>query len=208
MAAADGRGRSCSGRRGPAPPSLRRLLAERSGLHMSSASVSALLTRQPAQVKLETLAALCTALQCTPGGLIEVDTTPVTQASAGQGRAQGRPGTVTAAAVSRYPLGADCGAPVKFRDRDRCHVCHRKAALAALKRSCPRCGRVRHLRPAGICAICDLPPSRLAGRRRPSAAVNADSSAATRDMACATAVSSPTRTGPSITAPRWQPGYQ
>ena len=58
---------------------LRRLLAERAGLHLSSASVSALLTRQPAQVKLETLAALCTALQCTPGDLIEVDTTPVPQ---------------------------------------------------------------------------------------------------------------------------------
>jgi site-specific recombinase XerD/DNA-binding Xre family transcriptional regulator len=58
---------------------LRRLLAERAGLHLSAASVSALLTRQPAQVKLETLAALCTALQCTPGDLIEVDTTPVPQ---------------------------------------------------------------------------------------------------------------------------------
>jgi putative transcriptional regulator len=58
---------------------LRRLLAERAGLDLSSASVSALLTRQPAQVKLETLAALCTALQCTPGDLIEVDTTPVSR---------------------------------------------------------------------------------------------------------------------------------
>ena len=56
---------------------LRRLLAERAGLHLSSASVAALLTRQPAQVKLETLAALCTALECTPNDLIEVDTTPV-----------------------------------------------------------------------------------------------------------------------------------
>jgi putative transcriptional regulator len=57
---------------------LRRLLAERGGLHLSSASVSALLTRQPNQVKLDTLAALCTALDCTPNDLIEVDTTPVT----------------------------------------------------------------------------------------------------------------------------------
>ena len=56
---------------------LRRLLAERGGLHLSSASVSALLTRQPSQVKLDTLAALCTALDCTPNDLIEVDTTPV-----------------------------------------------------------------------------------------------------------------------------------
>lgn len=55
---------------------LRRLLAERAGLEISSASVSALLTRQPAQLKLSTLAALCTALGCTPNDLIEVDTTP------------------------------------------------------------------------------------------------------------------------------------
>ena len=59
---------------------LRRLLAERAGLHLSSASVSALFTKQPSQVKLETLAALCTALDCTPNDLIEVDTTPVTAA--------------------------------------------------------------------------------------------------------------------------------
>ena len=48
---------------------LRRLLAERAGLQLSSASVSALLTRQPAQVKLDTLLALCTALECTPNDL-------------------------------------------------------------------------------------------------------------------------------------------
>jgi putative transcriptional regulator len=60
---------------------LRRLLAERSGLHLSAASVSALLTKQPAQVKLDTLAALCTALQCTPNDLFEVDTTPVAPAA-------------------------------------------------------------------------------------------------------------------------------
>lgn len=56
---------------------LRRLLAERAGLSISAASVSALLTRDPTQVKLSTLAALCTALECTPNDLIEVDTTPV-----------------------------------------------------------------------------------------------------------------------------------
>ena len=44
---------------------------------LSSASVSALFTKQPAQVKLETLLALCTALECTPNDLFEVDTTPV-----------------------------------------------------------------------------------------------------------------------------------
>ncbi len=57
---------------------LRRLLAERAGLHLSAASVSALMTKEPSQVKLETLAALCTALQCTPNDLLDVDTTVVT----------------------------------------------------------------------------------------------------------------------------------
>ena len=56
---------------------LRRLLADRAGLELSSASVSALFARQPAQVKLSTLAALCTALDCTPDDLFEVDTAPV-----------------------------------------------------------------------------------------------------------------------------------
>ncbi|MGI9157337.1 MAG: helix-turn-helix domain-containing protein [Marmoricola sp.] len=59
---------------------LRRLLAERAGLSLSAASVSALFSKQPSQVKLETLAALCTALECTPNDLIEVDTTPVAAA--------------------------------------------------------------------------------------------------------------------------------
>ena len=56
---------------------LRRLLAKKAGLEMSSASVSALFTKEPSQVKMSTLAALCTALQCTPNDLIEVDTTPI-----------------------------------------------------------------------------------------------------------------------------------
>lgn len=61
---------------------LRRLLAERAGLEMSSASVSALFGGEPAQVKLSTLAALCTALQCTPDDLFEVDTTPLERPAA------------------------------------------------------------------------------------------------------------------------------
>lgn len=56
---------------------LRRLLAERAGLEMSSASVSALFTKQPSQIKLSTLNALCTALDCTPNDLFDIDTTPV-----------------------------------------------------------------------------------------------------------------------------------
>jgi putative transcriptional regulator len=58
---------------------LRRLLAERAGLDLSSASVSALLTKEPNQIKLSTLIALCTALECTPNDLFEVDTTPLEQ---------------------------------------------------------------------------------------------------------------------------------
>lgn len=58
---------------------LRRLLAEKAGLEMSAASVSALLTKEPSQVKLTTLMALCTALECTPNDLLDVDTTPVEQ---------------------------------------------------------------------------------------------------------------------------------
>jgi putative transcriptional regulator len=56
---------------------LGRLVAERTGLQLSSASLSALFTKQPAQVKLSTLIALCTALECTPNDLFEIDTTPV-----------------------------------------------------------------------------------------------------------------------------------
>jgi putative transcriptional regulator len=54
---------------------LRRLLSERAGLELSSASVSALFTKEPSQIKLSTLLALCTALDCTPNDLIAVDTT-------------------------------------------------------------------------------------------------------------------------------------
>jgi DNA-binding Xre family transcriptional regulator len=61
---------------------LRRLLADKAGLDMSSASVSALLTKQPSQIKLSTLVALCTALDCTPNDLFEVDTTAVEQPAA------------------------------------------------------------------------------------------------------------------------------
>jgi putative transcriptional regulator len=60
---------------------LRRLLAEKAGLDLSSASVSALLTKEPNQVKLSTLLALCTALDCTPNDLLDVDTTPIEQPS-------------------------------------------------------------------------------------------------------------------------------
>lgn len=67
---------------------LRRLLKERAGLQLSSASISALLTREPSQLKLSTLAALCTALECTPNDLIEIDTTPIERAPVKQERAE------------------------------------------------------------------------------------------------------------------------
>ena len=76
---------------------LRRLLAERAGLELSSASVSALLTKEPSQIKLSTLVALCTALECTPNDLFDLDTTalerptattpPATEALTGRGPA-------------------------------------------------------------------------------------------------------------------------
>lgn len=56
---------------------LRRLLADKAGLEMSAASVSALFTKEPTQIKMTTLIALCTALQCTPDDLFEIDATPV-----------------------------------------------------------------------------------------------------------------------------------
>lgn len=54
----------------------------------------------------------------------------------------------------RYPACRDCSAPVKFRSRDRCHACHRRAVRAAEKRTCPSCGQLRHLTPGGVCAGC------------------------------------------------------
>ena len=69
---------------------LRRLLKERAGLELSAASVSALMTKQPAQLKLSTLGAICTALECTPNDLLEVDTTPV-EASAKPAKAPRAP---------------------------------------------------------------------------------------------------------------------
>ncbi|MFJ9847537.1 helix-turn-helix domain-containing protein [Kitasatospora sp. NPDC101155] len=49
---------------------LRRLLAERARLDLSPASVSVLFTKQPSQLKLTTLAAVCIALDCTPADLL------------------------------------------------------------------------------------------------------------------------------------------
>lgn len=83
---------------------LRRLLAERAGLDLSAASVSALLTKEPAQVKLSTLLALCTALECSPNDLIEVDTTPVERPAAPATAAPATAKAVSARGRSMPPL--------------------------------------------------------------------------------------------------------
>jgi DNA-binding Xre family transcriptional regulator len=49
---------------------LRRALRDRAGYALSSASISALLTGTPRQVKVATLTALCVALDCQPGDLL------------------------------------------------------------------------------------------------------------------------------------------
>ena len=58
---------------------LRRLLASEAGYELSAPSVTALLTGDPALVKLTTLAALCEVLQCTPNDLFELEATPSPQ---------------------------------------------------------------------------------------------------------------------------------
>lgn len=52
---------------------LRELLAHRGGLELSKQSISVLINKQPVQVKVETLQALCTTLKCTPNELFGID---------------------------------------------------------------------------------------------------------------------------------------
>ncbi len=83
---------------------LRRLLAEKAGTEMSAASVSALFTKEPSQVKLSTLAALCTALECTPNDLFDVDTTPVEQPARPARTVADQPRAASARGRSMPPL--------------------------------------------------------------------------------------------------------
>lgn len=86
---------------------LRRLLAEKAGLELSAASVSALLTNQPSQLKLNTLAALCTALDCTPNDLLELDASAgAPAASAGTQTTAGSPADGPHAGTTRARGGA------------------------------------------------------------------------------------------------------
>lgn len=48
---------------------LAKLLKEKANYRLSAPSISALLTQPPRQMKADTLDALCTALECTPGDL-------------------------------------------------------------------------------------------------------------------------------------------
>lgn len=83
---------------------LRRLLAEKAGMEMSAASVSALFTKEPSQIKLSTLIALCTALECTPDDLFEIDTSPVEQPATSPRPVPSQPKTATARGRSMPPM--------------------------------------------------------------------------------------------------------
>jgi DNA-binding Xre family transcriptional regulator len=52
---------------------LRELLVQRAGFELSLQSVDVLIKKQPVQVKVATLQALCTTLRCTPNELFGVD---------------------------------------------------------------------------------------------------------------------------------------
>jgi putative transcriptional regulator len=53
---------------------LRELLIQRAGFELSLQSVDVLIKKQPVQVKVATLQALCTTLRCTPNELFGIDT--------------------------------------------------------------------------------------------------------------------------------------
>lgn len=53
---------------------LRELLKQRAGFELSLQSVDVLIKKQPVQVKVATLQALCTTLRCTPNELFGIDT--------------------------------------------------------------------------------------------------------------------------------------
>ncbi|MCE7011669.1 helix-turn-helix transcriptional regulator [Kibdelosporangium philippinense] len=53
---------------------LRELLIQRAGFELSLQAVSDLMKKQPVQVKVATLQALCTTLRCTPNELFGIDT--------------------------------------------------------------------------------------------------------------------------------------
>jgi site-specific recombinase XerD len=53
---------------------------------------------------------------------------------------------------------ADCGGPVRLRDRDRCTRCHHRRQREQAVRACPRCGKPGYLREqTGWCGSCSRP---------------------------------------------------
>lgn len=53
---------------------------------------------------------------------------------------------------------ADCGGPVRPRDRDRCTRCHHRREREQAQRACPRCGKPGYLRQqTGWCGSCSRP---------------------------------------------------
>src|SRR5258708_4427847 len=65
------------------------------------------------------------------------------------------PGAVPCRRCDRIPDLPRLPGTVKFGDRARCHICHRRVTRAALKRRCPNCDQLRHLGESGVCAICE-----------------------------------------------------
>jgi DNA-binding Xre family transcriptional regulator len=126
---------------------MRRLLAEKAGLDMSAASVSALFTKEPSQVKLSTLAALCTALECTP----------TTCSTSTPPRSSNRPDRLGLSPNRRKPSPTAAGPCHRCDDRGQ----HRRlngsvTAWAAV----PRSGSLTGSTAAGACAARPRPPRR------------------------------------------------
>ena len=148
---------------------LRRLLAERAGLELSSASVSALLTKEPSQVKLSTLLALCTALECTPErpvrGRHHTRRAPAVPAPVaerrGESRCRARPFDAADLRPEQLTMGkkqrdcAGCGAPVGYHRPGALLPVLRRIREAAAKAPCPGCGmdRVLHDGHRAVCAV-------------------------------------------------------
>ena len=58
---------------------LQRVLATKANFKLSSPSISVLLTKQPRELKLTTLTALCVALDCTPNDLLQLEDSTANQ---------------------------------------------------------------------------------------------------------------------------------
>jgi hypothetical protein len=144
---------------------------------MSSASVSALFTRQPSQLKLTTLLALCTALQCTPT-TCSTSTPPRLNGPQCQLRPSSRapgPGPHGAGRCRRsegpQPVTVKisecvrCGRPVGIAGREHCTRCHYALAHRPARNQCPGCSQLRKLdEVTGKCVLCSRTCVRCGGK--------------------------------------------